>query len=319
MLNKTIYVLTRDPEFAEDHGVGDFTLEAYGSVVLLMGCLLAVPAAATWWGSFLLRHTGVWKPKWMHRSWASQADAYRLLLQEIYAAGPARPKNVLVGGGAIATQALVLLLIALHLFGFWSKHTHTEFYRLAADDAPILGLGGRCVAFLIVSVRIVQSGDFKRDYKMMRYAAEHPGPLAGNACAFAIATCGVAMGLANACLGAVLIVRADSILHVMTSFAGLAYIFDIDDWVVKLFELESNDLKWLDCEPSDAKHQYAPVLSEDPEEEAHHPQLRTTPSVLTVARKAIFFGVYPAVFTYLFLFWIPARSMPKAAAASPAY
>ena len=50
MLNKTIYVLTRDPEFAEDHGVGDFTLEAYGSVVLLMGCLLAVPAAATWWG-----------------------------------------------------------------------------------------------------------------------------------------------------------------------------------------------------------------------------------------------------------------------------
>ena len=320
--NHTVWTLTRDPEFADEHGIFGFTVEAYGAVVLLTCLLTSIPAGITVVGSAILADTGVWKPKWLHRSWATQSDAYRLLLQEIYSAHPVRFYNCCVGAMAIAMQALVLLLIGMHLFGWGSAQgQHTEYIRLPGDDAPVLGLEGRCVAFLIVSIRILQ-GDTKRDWKMMRYAAEHPGPLAGNACAFAIGTIGCTMGLTNACLGAVLIVRAESILKVLTTFAGLAYLFDIDNWFVNLFELDSNDLKWLEPLPPDGSpcpiKQYNLLAVNDPEapDGAHHAP-RLSASLLTITRKVIFFGIYPAVFFYLFLFWIPARSMPRDTRAAP--
>ena len=67
---------------------------------------------------------------------AEGRDAYRLLLQEIYSAHPARVRPLLVGSGAIAMQLLVLLTIAQHLCGFRSLRGSHWAYGAASCFPP---------------------------------------------------------------------------------------------------------------------------------------------------------------------------------------
>ena len=56
-----------------------------------------------------------YSPPWMCPAWAAESDAYKLLFQEIYSAHDVRMSRLVVGGGAIAMQALVLILVLRHL------------------------------------------------------------------------------------------------------------------------------------------------------------------------------------------------------------
>ena len=286
------WLLTQSPEFADEHDLVQFVGEAYGAVLVSLVLLCGVPAALACLGSYLQDHADAWRPHWMTERWAKTSDAYRLLLQEIYGGKRARIPRVLVGSGAIAVQALVLITIGIHLCGFRSKRgAHWGYLRLDKKDAPELSLQGRCLAFVMVGVQILQ-GDTKRDFTILRYAAQHPGGLLGNACAFLLGLIGCVIGLCNVILGAVLIVRSTSVLNVLTSFAGLAYLAEIDNWFCHLFAMDSNDLRWL-----------KPLLG------AAHPPKAAGP--LAILRRLIVWGVYPAVFGYLLFVWIPTRSVPR--------
>ena len=189
-------------------------------------------------------------------------------------------------------QALVLITIGQHLCGFRSSRgAHWGYLRLDPKDAPGLSLQGRCLAFVMVGVQILQ-GDTKRDFTILRYASQHPGGLLGNACAFLLGLIGCSIGVCNVILGAVLIVRSESVLKVLTSFAGLAYLAKIDNWFCNLFDLDSNDLRWLGT----AARCGAPAQGH----RTAHVQLRVVAWV-----------VYPGVFAYIFFVWIPLRSVPR--------
>ena len=286
------WLLTKSPEFADEHDLVKFVSEAYGSVAIGLLVLCCVPLSLSLVGSYLQDHADAWRPHWMKESWANTSDAYRLLLQEIYGGRRARIGRVLVGSGAIAMQALVLITIGQHLCGFRSSRgAHWGYLRLDPKDAPGLSLQGRCLAFVMVGVQILQ-GDTKRDFTILRYASQHPGGLLGNACAFLLGIIGCSIGVCNVILGAVLIVRSESVLKVLTSFAGLAYLAKIDNWFCNLFDLDSNDLRWL-----------------EPRLGAAHPPKDT--GLLTQLRRVVAWVVYPGVFAYIFFVWIPLRSVPR--------
>ena len=307
----SLWSLTRADDYNQEDSLFAFVGRAYANCLLCYVLFAALPASLTFLGAHFHRGCAPWAPAWMTADWASEAsDSYKVLFQEIYSSRPARPWRVAVGSGAIALQAMVMALIVLHLHGFLSrKGAHYDFVRLASDDAPGLSMEGRCLAFVMVSIKILQ-GDTKRDYKVMKYAASHPGCLSTNACAFLLAVIGCAIGLANAALGAVLIVRSANMLQVLTTFAGLSFIMDIDNWFVTLFELDAHDLGWLEV----------PAAGRDAEEpaEAKYATLRRKSlardsgqtSVLDLLRKAIFFVLYPAFFGWIWLYWIPSRSIP---------
>ena len=286
------WLLTKSPEFADEHDLVQFVSEAYGSVAIGLLVLCCVPLCLSLVGSYLQDHADAWRPHWMKESWANTSDAYRLLLQEIYGGRRARIGRVLVGSGAIAMQALVLITIGQHLCGFRSSRgAHWGYLRLDPKDAPGLSLQGRCLAFVMVGVQILQ-GDTKRDFTILRYASQHPGGLLGNACAFLLGIIGCSIGVCNVILGAVLIVRSESVLKVLTSFAGLAYLAKIDNWFCNLFDLDSNDLRWL-----------------EPRLGAAHPPKDS--GLLTQLRRVVAWVVYPGVFAYIFFVWIPMRSVPR--------
>ena len=286
------WLLTKSPEFADEHDLVGFVSEAYGSVAIGLLVLCCVPLCLSLVGSYLQDHADAWRPHWMKESWANTSDAYRLLLQEIYGGRRARIGRVLVGSGAIAMQALVLITIGQHLCGFRSSRgAHWGYLRLDPKDAPGLSLQGRCLAFVMVGVQILQ-GDTKRDFTILRYASQHPGGLLGNACAFLLGLIGCSIGVCNVILGAVLIVRSESVLKVLTSFAGLAYLAKIDNWFCNLFDLDSNDLRWL-----------------EPRLGAAHPPKDS--GLLTMLRRVVAWVVYPGVFAYIFFVWIPMRSVPR--------
>jgi hypothetical protein len=286
------WLLTKSPEFADEHDLFKFVSEAYGSVAIGLLVLCCVPLSLSLVGSYLQDHADAWRPHWMKESWANTSDAYRLLLQEIYGGRRARIGRVLVGSGAIAMQALVLITIGQHLCGFRSSRgAHWGYLRLDPKDAPGLSLQGRCLAFVMVGVQILQ-GDTKRDFTILRYASQHPGGLLGNACAFLLGVIGCSIGVCNVILGAVLIVRSESVLKVLTSFAGLAYLAKIDNWFCNLFDLDSNDLRWL-----------------EPRLGAAHPPKDS--GLLTLLRRMVAWVVYPGVFAYIFFVWIPLRSVPR--------
>mmetsp|Transcript_19263 Transcript_19263/g.59296 ORF Transcript_19263/g.59296 Transcript_19263/m.59296 type:complete len:322 (+) Transcript_19263:171-1136(+) len=320
MSARHLYLMTKSQEEA---ALISYVAPAYGQALLEFGLLLLVPAILAYVGAALMRgDRRFYSPPWMCPAWAAESDAYKLLFQEIYSAHDVRMSRLVVGGGAIAMQALVLILVLRHL------HHKMVFSRIPAEK-PILALEGRCVAFVMMTVRVIQ-GDTRRDLKMMRYAAEHPGPVLGNFCAFAIASIGSAIGLINIALGAVLIVKAPDLLTAMMSFAGLGFIMDIDNWFVNLFELSSNDLKWLEKEAFDYfdlnkdgvidPEEFAAALERGSEDNA-----RVAPSppaqpplappnagskALLATRALVFFFLYPVVFAYLWLWWIPGRSVP---------
>ena len=100
------WLLTKSPEFADEHDLVGFVSEAYGSVAIGLLVLCCVPLSLSLVGSYLQDHADAWRPHWMKESWANTSDAYRLLLQEIYGGRRARIGRVLVGSGAIAMQAL---------------------------------------------------------------------------------------------------------------------------------------------------------------------------------------------------------------------
>ena len=99
-------------------------------------------------------------------------------------------------------------------------------------------------------------------------------------------------------------------LQVLTTFAGLSFIRDIHNWFLTLFELGAHDLGWLEV----------PAAGRDAEEpaEAKYATLRRKSlardsgqtSVLDLLRKAIFFVLYLAFFGWIWLYWIPSRSIP---------
>mmetsp|Transcript_20968 Transcript_20968/g.62548 ORF Transcript_20968/g.62548 Transcript_20968/m.62548 type:complete len:318 (-) Transcript_20968:44-997(-) len=317
MAHETLYLMT----VSEDVDVLAFMAQSYGRCMLTFALLAFLPALLALAASRIMRRDRrFFSPSWMCPAWAAESDAYKLLFQEIYSAHDVRLWRVAVGAGAIAMQALVMLLILLHL------HKKMIYSRLSPDDKmPFLFLEGRCVAFAMMACRILQ-GDTRRDLKMMRYAAKHPGPVAGNACAFAIAGLGALIGLVNASLGAVLIVRAPDLLVTLTTFAGLGFIMEIDNWFVNVFELSSNDLHWLEKEAFDAfdlnhdgvisPEEFKACVEQGAEARVEgvprvsKSQRRTGFNVLAALRSLIFFGVYPAVLGYLWLYYIPDRSIP---------
>ena len=91
------WLLTKSPEFADEHDLVKFVSEAYGSVAIGLLVLCCVPLSLSLVGSYLQDHADAWRPHWMKESWANTSDAYRLLLQEIYGGRRARIGRVLVG------------------------------------------------------------------------------------------------------------------------------------------------------------------------------------------------------------------------------
>ena len=85
------WLLTKSPEFADEHDLVKFVSEAYGSVAIGLLVLCCVPLCLSLVGSYLQDHADAWRPHWMKESWANTSDAYRLLLQEIYGGRRARP------------------------------------------------------------------------------------------------------------------------------------------------------------------------------------------------------------------------------------
>ena len=77
------WLLTKSPEFADEHDLVQFVSEAYGSVAIGLLVLCCVPLCLSLVGSYLQDHADAWRPHWMKESWANTSDAYRLLLQEI--------------------------------------------------------------------------------------------------------------------------------------------------------------------------------------------------------------------------------------------
>ena len=206
----------------------------------------------------------------MKESWANTSDAYRLLLQEIYGGRRARIGRVLVGSGAIAMQALVLITIGQHLCGFRSSRgAHWGYLRLDPKDAPGLSLQGRCLAFVMVGVQILQGDTQKVVLKVLtsfRFTYLYnwfcnlfeirkptPGWVVGQwwrVVRFAYISSSDWMFdrgfVQRNILGAdvVLIVRSESVLKVhrdliCRSSPSLARLAKIDNWFCNLFDLDS--------------------------------------------------------------------------------
>ncbi|KAH8066312.1 sulfuric ester hydrolase [Aureococcus anophagefferens] len=302
----SLWSLTRADDYNQEDSLFGFVGRAYANCLLCYLLFAALPASLTFLGAHFHRGCAPWAPAWMTADWASEAsDSTRSSSRRSTAApaaGRCRRRR------AIALQAMVMALIVLHLHGFLSrKGAHYDFVRLASDDAPGLSMEGRCLAAM-VSIKILQ-GDTKRDYKVMKYAASHPGCLSTNACAFLLAVIGCAIGLANAGRGAHR--RSANMLQVLTTFAGLSFIMDIDNWFVTLFELDAHDLGWLEVpagrdaeEPAEAE--YATLRRKSLARDSGQT------SALDLLRKAIFFVLYPAFFGWIWLYWIPSRSIVRA-------
>lgn len=219
------------------------------------------------------------------------------------------------------------------------------FSRVSPDNQPVLAFMGRCIAFAIMIIKILQ-GDVRRDFKMSRFAATLPGDFMGNTCAFLVAILGAVIGLIDIALGAVLIVRAGDLISSMVAFAGYGLIMDIDNWFVNLSELDSHDLRWLDTEsfayldinhdgvitpdelaqrveegglsatkapstPATESSRLAMTVPGSCPREPVTPELPEPRNCLVALRLGIFYVLYPAVIAYLWFYYIPTRSIPK--------
>ena len=74
-----------------------------------------------------------------------------------------------------------------------ARHMQSEpLERVSPDDRPVLAFMGRCVAFAVMTIKILQ-GDVRRDLDVPRRA----GDFLGNTCAFLVATLGDEIGLVH--------------------------------------------------------------------------------------------------------------------------